>query len=116
MITPETIRSAALAVDGVLGMHPGPFGTAATFTADGRIWGVRATDSRIDVHVVAEEGTDLARVGRDVQASVTRACGGYAGLISVHIEDITLPATPGAEPTGSGASPVAHTGQPRRTP
>jgi uncharacterized alkaline shock family protein YloU len=117
VIDPEAVRDATLAIPAVLGMHPGPHGTAATFSAHGRIWGVRLDEARIDVHIVAAVGHQLAEVGRSVREAVYRAVPDYAGDVVVHIEDITAP-QPTAHPheVASGATVVERTDEPRRIP
>ena len=117
MTDPEVVRDAALAVPGVLGMHPGPHGTAATFSANGRIWGVRLDTYRLDVHVVGESGLQLAELGRSVQDAVRRAVPDYAGQVVVHIEDLSVP-EPTAQPHEVAAPAIVVEGieEPRRTP
>lgn len=115
MIDPQVVRAAVLDTAGVLEMHPGPHGTAATFTAGGRVWGVRLDADRIDVHIVAESGRPLAALGRSVQHAVRRALPDYGGPVVVHVEDVTVPqptAQDGLEP----AIVVERTEEPRRTP
>ena len=67
------IERAVRAVPGVGGMHAGRYGTASTFTADGRIWGVRIAPDAIDVHVTSYPGVDLQALGVQVRAAVLAA-------------------------------------------
>ncbi len=85
------IERAVRAVPGVGGMHAGRYGTASTFTADGRIWGVRIAPDAIDVHVTSYPGVDLQALGVQVRAAVLAATGDYAGAVRVHIEDLVEP-------------------------
>lgn len=117
MTDPTAIRDAVLATPGVIAMHPGPFGTAATFTAQGRIWGVRLGADRVDVHLVGQVGRRLDALGAAVQAAVRGVSPGYPGAVVVHVEDITVP-QPTARP-GPAADPppaiVQSPEEPRRT-
>lgn len=104
-----------MSVPGVVAMHAGPYGTASTFSPTGRVWGVRTTPDRIDVHLVAAPDHDLLALGRAVQDAVAASLGGYAGLVAVHIEDTGLPQTD--EPArGRGATRVVRAEPSRRTP
>lgn len=116
MTDPQAVRDATLAVPGVTGMHPGRFGTAATFSANGRVWGVRLAPGRLDVHVVAATGGSLTSLGRAIQHAVRRTDPDYAGDIVVHIEDLTAP--PPTDETYEVAADVGrdHPEDPRRTP
>lgn len=114
---PESIRDATLATEGVLAMHAGPFGTASTYSPSGRIWGVRTSDERIDVHVVADQSYDLVGLGRAIQRAVRDAAGDYAGEVMVHVEDVATPVNDGdGASSGSGATSVDAQRRPRRTP
>ena len=113
MIDPLVVRDAALSVPGVLAMHAGPYGTAATYAAGGRVWGVRLAESRIDVHIVAHESAELRALGHAVREAVGSACGDYAGAIAVHIEDIT-DAVRSGPPVATGATRIDRAS--RRTP
>lgn len=117
MIDPVAVRDAALATSGVIEMHPGPYGTSATFCAEGRIWGVRTGDAQIDVHIVGESGRELTDLGKAVQSAVRRTLSGYTGEIVVHIEDVTVP-VPTAQPDEIAAEVdiVERIEQPRRIP
>ncbi|WP_153505803.1 hypothetical protein [Cumulibacter manganitolerans] len=115
MTDPVVVRDATLSTPGVLAMHAGPYGTAATYSPAGRVWGVRIAEGRIDVHVVADESVALRALGRAVRDAVRRAAGGYPGVIAVHIEDITDALRPG-EPAGTGATPIDREPATRRTP
>lgn len=115
MIDPAVVRDATLSTPGVLAMHAGPYGTAATYSPEGRVWGVRLAEDRIDVHVVADESASLRPLGRAIREAVRQACGDYPGVVAVHIEDITDALRPG-EPAGTGATPIDRASAPRRTP
>lgn len=115
MSTPEVFRDAALAVPGVLGMHAGPYGTAATFSTSGRVWGVRFGPDRLDVHVITESGRHLGDLGRKIQSAVRAVGDDYAGQVLVHIEDISVPEqNPQPDESGTSASRI-DTEEPRRT-
>ncbi|GAB3299545.1 hypothetical protein EK0264_18015 [Epidermidibacterium keratini] len=93
MSTPDAvaIERAVRAVPGVGAMHAGPHGTASSFTADGRIWGVRIAPDAIDIHVTSYPGLDLQALGKAVRAAVLAVAGDYAGKVRVHIEDLVEP-------------------------
>lgn len=102
MIDAVSIAQAVRSVPGVVDLHSGPFGTASTFTNNGRIWGIRTGPEAIDVHVVTEASTNALAVAAAVRAAIADLDGfAAAGLppISVHIEDIRTANEMGAADT-----------------
>lgn len=95
-------------------MHPGPHGTAATYSANGRVWGVRIGPGRIDVHVVATAQVPLDRLGQAVRNAVHNAVPNWTDELVVHIEDLSTPRP--TSPEHEHAKAASPTEQPRRIP
>lgn len=102
----DRVAAAAVAVLGVTGLAGGHAGEIATYLPGRRVLGVRTGPAgRVEVHVVAEYGTDLAGVAesvRDVVHAVVDA------PVDIHVDDVCVgkPAamssalhTTGEEPT-----------------
>lgn len=91
MIDAAEVGRAVLAVPGVVGLHPGPYGTASTFTAAGRIWGVRIGPDDLHVHLVIDSTHHLPTIARQIRSAVRALPGAAATRIAVHAEDLVLP-------------------------
>lgn len=118
MIDPEVVRDAVLSVPGVVGMHEGPHGTAATFCARGRVWGVRVDPACLHVHLVGEPGRPLVDLGRAVHDAVQGVLAETDRSVIVHIEDVTEPQPRVSPPDGAVVQDrriPPHTDEPRRT-
>jgi len=94
----ETVaRLAALAVPGVVRMTP-PMGLQRLLgLEDGVEIVVRDGAVRVDLYIVAESGSNLLSLGRQIQAEVTRAISDIVGMpvsaVNVHIEDVVPAST-----------------------
>ncbi len=92
MIDARALAAAVRTQPGVATLHPGPLGTASTFTGDGRVWGIRIGPDAIDVHVVVRPGFAMIPLAQTLSALVSATVDdpGYAGQIRVHIEDLLV--------------------------
>lgn len=81
----ELAAAAALAVPGVTGLHPGPFGEIGTYLPGRRVAGVRVRTTpdgtSTEVHVVLRLGTDLRATAGAVHAAVRAAVGGDVHVV-----------------------------------
>ncbi|WP_236686801.1 MULTISPECIES: hypothetical protein [Cellulomonas] len=81
----ELAATAALAVPGVTGLHPGPFGEIGTYLPGRRVAGVRVRTTpdgtSTEVHVVLRLGTDLRATAGAVHAAVRAAVGGDVHVV-----------------------------------
>ncbi|WP_415973617.1 Asp23/Gls24 family envelope stress response protein [Rhodococcus sp. 077-4] len=81
----EDIADAVLAIDGVVGLHGGMFGEAATYLPGRRIAGVRIGEDGTEVHVTLEFGVAV----RDTAEAVRRTVAAMVdGPVHVTVEDI----------------------------
>lgn len=94
MIDASAIAAALRAHPGVVRLHPGRFGTASTFTAEGRVWGVRVAPDFIDLHIVIRPEFPMIELAqaltRMVQQIIRETVVDYAGQVRVHIEDLLV--------------------------
>ncbi|PRZ43703.1 hypothetical protein CLV47_102394 [Antricoccus suffuscus] len=92
MIDARALAAAVRTQPGVATLHPGPLGTASTFTAAGRVWGIRISPDAIDVHVVVRPGFSLVALAQALTAIVGSAVDdpAYTGEIRVHVEDLLV--------------------------
>jgi uncharacterized alkaline shock family protein YloU len=81
----DAIAAAALAVDGVAGLHGGMFGEAATYLPGRQVTGVRITESGADVHVIVSYGSSVHQVAEAVRRAVAPL---VTGSVDVVIEDV----------------------------
>lgn len=92
MIDAAEVGRAVLAVPGVVGLDPGPYGTASTFTAAGRIWGVRLGPDELHLHIVIDTTQPLPMIARQIRSAVRALPDTPAATrIAVHAEDLVLP-------------------------
>lgn len=104
----EAVAAAVLSCPGVAGMHPGRWFDVVTLLPGRRVEGVRLSDERVRVGVVAAYGIPLILLAGQVR----RAVAPLAGLrpIDVHVADLQGPeerplALPAAgEPGTAGAA------------
>ncbi|MFI8566336.1 Asp23/Gls24 family envelope stress response protein [Rhodococcus sp. NPDC078407] len=81
----EDIADAVLAVDGVVGLHGGMFGEAATYLPGRRIAGIRSGENGTEVHVTLEFGVAV----RDTADAVRRTVAAMVdGPVHVTVEDV----------------------------
>ena len=95
MIDARALAATIRAHPGVARLHPGPLGTASTFTADGRVWGIRIGPDTIDIHVIVRPGFAIIQLARALAEAVTAQIGTpeYAGTVRVHVEDLLVDET-----------------------
>ena len=85
----DAVRAAVLAAPGVVDLHPGRFGTVATYLPGRRVTGVRLGADGAEVHVVVALGADLRATADAVHAAASAVLG-----VPVHVVLADL-----AEPT-----------------
>lgn len=66
----DRVRVAVLAVPGVVGLHGGPYGVAATYLPGRRVVGIRHREDRLEVHVMVTSGRPVQQVADDVRRAV----------------------------------------------
>lgn len=103
----ETIvRLTALAVPGVARLIPPP-GVARLLRHDGVQVTVIGNTVHAEVHIIADPDVNLLRLGRHIQAEVTRAIQDLVGMeveaVDVYIEDVAFSAQ--KDSTECNASP-----------
>lgn len=97
-IAPEVLETTArlttLAVPGVARMTS-PQGMRRLLRQDGVEIDVSGNSVRVKLYVVTEPQANMLRVGRQIQAEVTRAIQDMVGMevqsVDVHIEDVAYP-------------------------
>ena len=85
--TAEAVAAAALQSPLVASLAGG--GGAETYLPGRRLAGVRVTDDRVEIHVVARWDADLQALGRDVRRAVAAVTG--ERTVEVHVDDIEVP-------------------------
>ncbi|MEK8073978.1 Asp23/Gls24 family envelope stress response protein [Rhodococcoides navarretei] len=81
----EDIADAVLAIDGVVGLHGGMFGEAATYLPGRRIAGIRIGEDGTEVHVTLEFGVAVRETADNVRSTVAAM---VDGPVHVTVEDI----------------------------
>lgn len=81
----EDIADAVLAIDGVIGLHGGMFGEAATYLPGRRIAGVRSSEDGTEIHVTLEFGVAIRETADAVRRTVAAM---VDGPVHVTVEDI----------------------------
>ncbi|OZD07383.1 hypothetical protein CH275_08635 [Rhodococcus sp. 06-235-1A] len=81
----EDIADAVTAIDGVVGLHGGMFGEAATYLPGRRIAGVRIGEDGTEVHVTLEFGVAVRETAEAVRRTVSAM---VDGPVHVTVEDI----------------------------
>ena len=105
----DALAAAALACPSVVALSGGRVGEVATYLPGRRVTGVRVTDGRVEVHVVARYGPTCAEIASQVRAAVQPLTGGLP--VWVGIDDLDTasagvrPAAPG--PARAGVRPAA---------
>ena len=100
-IAPDVLATVArlttLAIPGVARMVSPP-GVRRLLGLNGVKIDVEADRVRVELHVVAEPGVSMLKLGRQVQAEVTRAIQDLVGMsaeaVDVFIEDVAQGSTP----------------------
>ena len=94
-LDPAALATLVLACPGVVAMHGGVAGEAATYLPGRRVVGVRILPDCVQVHVVSRWPTPASEVAAQVWAATARAVAGKR--VDVIIGDVLLPAV-GAAP------------------
>lgn len=82
------IEDAALSVDGVVSLHRGAIGGAATYLPGQRVSGIRLADDATEVHIVVELSPDLREVAQACRDAVSAATGTQ---VTVVVADVAIP-------------------------
>lgn len=85
----EAVAAAVLGCPAVASLHGGGFRGIATFLPGRRVDGVRLTEDRVEVGVVAVYGAPLIAMVEQVRAAVAPLVGGRR--VDVHVHDLQLP-------------------------
>jgi hypothetical protein len=88
-ISPDAVAERVAACRSVARLSPGPVGEVATYLPGRRVPGVRLTDARIEVHVVARWGVRVPDVAADVRGALQPIAPGYS--VDVHVDDVEVP-------------------------
>lgn len=92
----DLVRTAALAVPGVLGLHGGALGEVAVYLPGRRVSGIRLREDRTEVHVVLALGAPVRGTAQAVQTAVAAV---RPGPVDVTVEDVAAPdRTPDPDP------------------
>lgn len=86
----DRVAAAVSRVPGVVGLHGGAFGEAATYLPGRRVAGVRLTDAVAEVHITVVYGTPVDETAEKVRAAVTPL---VTTPVDVRVEDI-VPVAP----------------------
>lgn len=94
----DRVRSAVLAVPGVLDLTKGLAGEVATYLPGRSVPGVRLLDERAEVHVAVAHGVDIPALGEKVRNAVRQV---VPSRVDVHVDDVRepLPALPPGPPS-----------------
>lgn len=88
-VDPAALVTLVVACPGVVAMHGGTFGEAATYLPGQRVVGVRILPDRIEVHVVSRWPTPAVEVAAQVWAATAQAVAG--SRVDVVVGDVLLP-------------------------
>jgi uncharacterized alkaline shock family protein YloU len=86
------VAAAVLSVDGVVGLHGGMFGEAATYLPGRRVTGVRLGENATEVHLTLACGAPISATAHQVRRAVAAV---VPGPVHVTVEDV---APRGADP------------------
>ena len=85
----DAVSERALRCRSVARISTGPFGEVATYLPGRRVPGVRLRDGRLEIHVVACWGAEVAELAAEVRKAVRTVAGEVP--IDVHVDDIDVP-------------------------
>lgn len=94
----DRVAERVRAVPGVVGLHAGTFGEAATYLPGRRVTGVRMGDEQVDVHVVTEWDRDVREVAAAIRSALTELL--PSRPVTVTVEDVAQPGWVEKGPTG----------------
>lgn len=90
-VDPIALSRLVLSCPGVVAMHGGLAGEAATYLPGSRVIGVRILRDRVEVHVIARWPVPVREIAEQVWTATSPAVGGRR--VDVVIGDVELPAT-----------------------
>jgi hypothetical protein len=85
----EAVAERAVRCRSVARISTGPFGEVATYLAGRRVPGVRLSNGRLEIHVVACWGAEVPELAGEVREAVRPLAGTVP--IDVHVDDIDVP-------------------------
>ena len=85
----EAVAERAVRCRSVARISTGPFGEVATYLAGRRVPGVRLSNGRLEIHVVACWGAEVPELAGEVRKAVRPIAGTVP--IDVHVDDIDVP-------------------------
>lgn len=85
---PDALAEAARACAGVAGLHGGPLHEFAAYLPGRVVPGVRLAEDRVEIHIVAQYGSDLLAMAETVRAAAAPLADGLP--VEVHIDDLDL--------------------------
>jgi len=98
--TADQIAAAVLAVPGVAGLHGGLFGEVATYLPGRRIAGIRLSEDRGEVHIIAHLNGSVLETAEQAQRAAS-AIAGYP--IDVVVDDLASDDDPTSTPAGGSS-------------
>jgi hypothetical protein len=94
----DRVAERVRAVPGVVGLHGGAFGEAATYLPGRRVTGVRMGDGGVGVHVVTEWDRDVREVAAAVRSALSELL--PSRPVTVTVEDVAQPGQVEEGPSG----------------
>jgi uncharacterized alkaline shock family protein YloU len=86
--TADEVAALVLSVPGVVRLHAGMFGEAATYLPGRRVAGIKLGDDLVEVHIVVAHGTPIRDTAQRIHTVVAAA---VAAPVHVFVEDIDAP-------------------------
>lgn len=83
--TADDVAALVLGVPGVVRLHAGVFGEAATYLPGRRVSGIKLGDDLVEVHVVVANGAPIRDVAQQIHTVVAAV---VAAPVHVFVEDI----------------------------
>jgi uncharacterized alkaline shock family protein YloU len=83
--TADDVAALVLGVPGVVRLHAGVFGEAATYLPGRRVSGIKLGDDLIEVHVVVANGAPIREIAQQIHTVVAAA---VAAPVHVFVEDV----------------------------
>lgn len=85
--TADEVAALVLGVPGVVRLHGGAFGEAATYLPGRRVTGVKLGTDLVEVHVVVANGTPIRETARQIHTAVAAV---VAAPVHVFVEDVDV--------------------------
>jgi uncharacterized alkaline shock family protein YloU len=83
--TADEVAALVLSVPGVIRLHGGVVGEAATYLPGRRVTGIKLGDDRVEVHVVVANGTPIRDTAQQIHTAVAAV---VAAPVHVFVEDV----------------------------